>query len=75
MTIYTSHTVIDDVYDSSITSVDHCHPDGGSYNLATPAKDYDCKDIFGDAWNHCANKGRGGAITAGCLVYKVATKY
>ncbi|KAL8904480.1 MAG: hypothetical protein Q9207_003244 [Kuettlingeria erythrocarpa] len=64
----------DDVYDISITSVDNCTPNGG-FDLATPVPNHQCADILYSAWKDCANQGRGGQITAGCLVYSIETKY
>ncbi|KAI9883264.1 MAG: hypothetical protein M1823_004962 [Watsoniomyces obsoletus] len=65
----------DDVYDISLKSVPNCAPRGGSFNLATPVANNQCSDILFNAWRKCNNKGRGGSITAGCLVYSIKTRF
>ncbi|KAI4208869.1 MAG: hypothetical protein LQ351_008134 [Letrouitia transgressa] len=64
----------DDVYDITIKSVDKCTPAHGN-NLAAPVPGSTCEDILNNAWKNCNNQGRGGDITADCLVYSIHTKF
>lgn len=65
----------DDVYDISIELVKDCRRDDPTLNLLKPLPGYHCVDILISAWKQCNNKGRGGSMVAGCLIYRIATVY
>ena len=66
----------DDVYAFRIEWVKDCKPDHRTgLDPLKPLNDFQCQDVLHDAWKKCNNKGRGGAMTAGCFTYRVHTRF
>ncbi|KAL9608798.1 MAG: hypothetical protein Q9167_006385, partial [Letrouitia subvulpina] len=43
----------DDIYDLSITSVPHCDPGPGGYNIAAPVEGSKCEMLIWNSWDKC----------------------
>lgn len=66
----------DNVYDFRIEWVEDCKPnDKTGLDPLKPLNDFECQGVLIDSWNRCNNKGRGGAMTAGCYRYRIRTRF
>lgn len=64
------------VFSFRIDWIDGCKPDPRTgLDPLKPLNDFECQDVLFNSWQQCNNKGRGGAMTAGCFKYHIQTKF
>ena len=71
---YTASFYIDDHNPSLefvVDNVKNCSIEGWARWVTQPVEEYSCFDLIFGAWRKCDNDGRGGAVDAACLRYRV----